>query len=98
SIVMDLGPRFASFRTSQPVSSGAALVVAVELVASAPQASAVTPPPPAAAPDAPAVPATPLPVFGAPRTSIRTIVIDPGHGGEETGVKGAGGALEKDIA
>lgn len=30
--------------------------------------------------------------------SLRTIVIDPGHGGEETGAKGPGGALEKDVA
>ena len=28
---------------------------------------------------------------------IRTIVIDPGHGGEDTGVIGGGGTAEKDI-
>jgi len=27
----------------------------------------------------------------------KTIVIDPGHGGEDTGAKGAGGLLEKDV-
>ena len=44
-------------------------------------------------------PPLPLPVFGAAaRPSIRTIVIDPGHGGDDTGVKGPGGTLEKDVA
>ena len=44
------------------------------------------------------MPATPLPVFGgATRPTIRTIVIDPGHGGEDNGVKGPGGAVEKDV-
>lgn len=28
----------------------------------------------------------------------RTIVIDPGHGGDDTGAKGVGGTLEKDVA
>jgi N-acetylmuramoyl-L-alanine amidase len=32
-----------------------------------------------------------------PRSSIRTIVIDPGHGGDDTGVKSAAGELEKDV-
>jgi N-acetylmuramoyl-L-alanine amidase len=29
---------------------------------------------------------------------LRTVVIDPGHGGADTGAKGPGGALEKDVA
>jgi N-acetylmuramoyl-L-alanine amidase len=45
------------------------------------------------------VPATPLPVFGgAARPTLRTIVIDPGHGGDDIGVKSAGGAMEKELA
>ena len=31
------------------------------------------------------------------RATIKTIVIDPGHGGDETGAEGKGGILEKDI-
>jgi N-acetylmuramoyl-L-alanine amidase len=34
----------------------------------------------------------PLPAVG-----IRTVVIDPGHGGDETGARGTSGTLEKDI-
>ena len=33
-----------------------------------------------------------------PTTGVRTIVIDPGHGGEELGAQGPRGALEKEIA
>lgn len=96
TILLDLGPRFASYRATTPVSSGAAAVLTIELLA-LPGLSTANPPA-ASTPDSPAVPASPLPVFGTPRTSIRTIVIDPGHGGEDLGVKGLGGALEKDVA
>jgi N-acetylmuramoyl-L-alanine amidase len=34
---------------------------------------------------------------GAEPPGLRTIVIDPGHGGEEQGTRGAGGVLEKDL-
>jgi len=33
-----------------------------------------------------------------PEPAVRTVVIDPGHGGENPGARGASGALEKDIA
>jgi N-acetylmuramoyl-L-alanine amidase len=46
------------------------------------RADKATPPPAAAPAEAPAV---------------RTVVLDPGHGGEEVGAKGPGGALEKDV-
>ena len=32
-----------------------------------------------------------------PQETFRTIVIDPGHGGEEVGARGPGGTLEKDV-
>ena len=33
----------------------------------------------------------------APAKTVKTIVIDPGHGGTEEGAKGPGGSLEKDV-
>lgn len=39
----------------------------------------------------------PAPALASPGPGIRTIVIDPGHGGEEVGARGPGGTLEKDV-
>ena len=52
----------------------------------------------AAAPAAPGRPAPPPPLTVEPVASIRTVVIDPGHGGEEEGAKGPAGTLEKHVA
>lgn len=114
TIQMDLGPRFSTFRASPPVSSGAAALLTIELVAataetssaatsaSAPGGATADKPGAPVAPGAavaPGAPAGALPVFGsATRPTVRTIVIDPGHGGDDIGVKGAGGALERDVA
>lgn len=47
-----------------------------------------------AVPTAPTVPALPR---DSVRRAIRTVVIDPGHGGKETGAIGAAGSAEKDL-
>jgi N-acetylmuramoyl-L-alanine amidase len=92
TIQLDLGPRFSSYRTSPPAASGAAALLTIELLAAAADAPAA---PPATAPT---TPAAPLPDFtSGNRPTIRTIVIDPGHGGDDVGVKGPGGAREKDV-
>jgi N-acetylmuramoyl-L-alanine amidase len=51
---------------------------------------------PAASPPPPATPRAAAPQ-APPSAAQRTIVIDPGHGGEEVGAKGPGGTLEKDV-
>ena len=98
TLVVDLGPRFGSFRSSElPAERGAARIV-VDVLATA------TTPPPAGAPGAPggttppaaASDAPPL-LDLAPTGGVRTIVIDAGHGGEEEGAKGPGGTLEKSV-
>jgi N-acetylmuramoyl-L-alanine amidase len=58
-------------------------------------AEPAAPPPPPASPAAPAEPLPPL--LGTPRTVLQTIVIDPGHGGEDAGVRGADGVEEKQV-
>jgi N-acetylmuramoyl-L-alanine amidase len=58
--------------------------------AGAPESVPAPPPPPAPSKD-------PLPPFAASRAVLQTIVIDPGHGGDDNGVKGPNGTLEKQV-
>jgi N-acetylmuramoyl-L-alanine amidase len=57
--------------------------IVIELVA---PAGSVAPPP-----------AAPPPSFDRPEPGLRTVVIDPGHGGDDAGVRGADGIIEKDV-
>ena len=91
TIQMDLGPRFTSYRSSTPISAGASAQLVVELLSAAAESTSSAVPSPAG----PGM--SNLPVFGAPRSSVRTIVLDPGHGGDDTGVKGPNGIMEKDV-
>ncbi len=85
-VAVDLGPRFGSFRSAdQPGERGATRLV-IDIFS--PSGEAPPPPPP--------VESLPLPEF-APAGAVRTIVIDPGHGGDERGARGRAGTLEKDI-
>lgn len=88
AIALDLGPRFASFRASDiPVDASSTRVV-IDLLGAGGSATPAAPAAPAAA-DAP-----PLPVFEGPVTGVRTIVLDPGHGGDEQGAHGPAGTIE----
>jgi N-acetylmuramoyl-L-alanine amidase len=92
TISLDLGPRFGSYRASLvPHDANAELVI--DLVPAAAETPFPAPPRPAA--PAPAGPLAPVPSL--PPPALRTVVIDPGHGGDENGAVGASGALEKDI-
>ncbi len=90
SLVIGVGPRFASFRASDASAGADTSRIVVDLFAAADQTAAPGAPTPA--PMAPEAPPLPLPTPG-----VRTIVIDPGHGGEEDGAKGARGTLEKTL-
>jgi N-acetylmuramoyl-L-alanine amidase len=93
TLAVALGPRFGTFRTaSQAVETTQRLVIDIAAAQTTDQPGAQ---PPAAAPQQP--PEEP-PAFIAPTAPIRTIIVDPGHGGEDEGAKGAGGAKEKDLA
>jgi N-acetylmuramoyl-L-alanine amidase len=97
TIVIDLGPRFASFRAAdQPAPAGGGTRIAIDLMAqteaAAPQP--VTPGQPVPPPN----PEGPPPLLDLPPAGgLRAIVIDPGHGGDDIGAKGAQGALEKTV-
>ena len=96
AITLDLGPRFASFRAAdQPGPAGSARI-AIDLVAQteAPPPAGGQPPAP---PAPPAQPETPPLLDLPPAGGLRTIVIDAGHGGDDTGAKGAQGTLEKNV-
>jgi N-acetylmuramoyl-L-alanine amidase len=94
TMAVDLGPRFAGFRAAnQPVDTTMRIVI--DLVAAQTDAPAVAPPTTVAAPQPPPVDLPPS--FGQPVSAFRTIAIDPGHGGEDDGVKSADGVKEKDL-
>jgi N-acetylmuramoyl-L-alanine amidase len=81
ALILELGPSAATFRTEDEPSR-----VAIELL----------PPGPPPAPP-PTTPTGPLPAIDPLPGMLRTVVIDPGHGGEDAGARGPGGASEKDI-
>jgi N-acetylmuramoyl-L-alanine amidase len=93
TLAVDLVPRFGGLKsTSQPVDNTTRLILDL-----APPPQTETPAQPAA-PNAPPPPPELPPAFGQPVSTIRTVAIDPGHGGEDEGAKGANGAKEKDLA
>jgi N-acetylmuramoyl-L-alanine amidase len=90
TIAIALGPRYASHRatTTQPDAGSGRL--SIEIVPATTDMAPVQQPSPA--PDTRVV----IPTQG-PSTGLRTVVIDPGHGGEELGTQGAKGTHEKEI-
>ena len=54
--------------------------------------------PPAQAPESSAAPAAPAaPVLVPSKGGVQTVILDAGHGGDDSGVRGAGGTLEKQV-
>lgn len=92
AVSIDLGPRFGTYRASDlPADRGAGRIV---IDVTAPQ---TTEPQAPAQPAPPAAPETPPLLDLAPAGALRTIVIDPGHGGAEDGARGRDGTLEKNV-
>jgi N-acetylmuramoyl-L-alanine amidase len=98
TVVIDLGPRFTSFRAAdQPAPAGGGTRIAIDLMAQTepPAAQPGTPP---GQPVPPPNPEGPPPLLDLPPAGgLRAIVIDPGHGGDDTGAKGTKGTLEKNV-
>ena len=90
SVVMTLGPRYASHRVTTSQADAGSGRVTIDLLA--PTTEAAPAPAPSPAPDTRLV----IPTQG-PSSGLRTVVIDPGHGGDEAGTQGPRGTLEKDV-
>jgi N-acetylmuramoyl-L-alanine amidase len=100
TVVVDLAPRLGGFRSAaQPGDTSSRLVI--DLMAPADTAAPSPQAPPAAQPAPPAPSTQPTPdvpfAFGQQPSALHTIAIDPGHGGEDEGVKSATGVKEKDV-
>jgi N-acetylmuramoyl-L-alanine amidase len=89
AIVLDLGPRFVSFKATEAAGERGAGRIVIDV------ASAAEAPPPSTT--TAAEPAEPPPLLDLAPPGLRTIVIDAGHGGDEHGARGPAGTLEKDI-
>ena len=93
TLVVELGPRFGSVKAADAPLDPDGTRITLDLFP-APESTGAAPGAPA--PGAPGAPAPNAPL--APNApSVHTIVIDPGHGGDETGAHGAKGTLEKTI-
>ena len=96
TIELGLGAAFASYRATEQ-REGGQLRLTVDLMATAtPAPSDATAPAPGTEP-AQAAPQE-LPPLLPEATGVRTIVLDPGHGGTEQGARGPSGTLEKNVA
>lgn len=83
TVIIELGPRAAPVQTTaETAEQRTRLTVAL---------SAATPP---AEPERLGPRLPPEPLSG---VHVDTVVLDPGHGGEDVGARGVGGALEKDV-
>jgi len=107
TLAIALAKDFGTFRAATVPMDGASSRLVIDLTAvgappsvpsglaraqaTAPPAQAAPPAPSAARPEVPAALSAPQP------PGVRTVVIDPGHGGDEEGTRSAGGVLEKDL-
>ena len=92
TVAFTTGPRFGAFKVSSQTSDTSMRQTIDIATGSAPQS--------AEAPQLPALSAPPpdlSALTAAGGALIRTIAIDPGHGGDDEGAKGADGTKEKDI-
>lgn len=92
ALVVELGPRFASFRASTSPGDRGAERIVIDLL------SSTTTTPATPDPAAPPAPTDPPPLLDlVPPGALRAVAIDPGHGGTESGARGPSGTLEKEI-
>ncbi len=90
TVTLALGPRYATHRVTAAQADAGSGRLTIDLL---PATTETAPTPaPSPAPDTRLV----IPTQG-PSTGLRTVVIDPGHGGDALGTQGVRGTLEKEI-
>ena len=90
TVVLSLGPRTAMHRVTPSQADAGSGRLTIDLLPATTEAAPT--PAPSPAPDTRLV----IPTQG-PSTGLRTVVIDPGHGGDEIGTQGSRGTLEKEV-
>jgi len=90
SLLVDLGPSAATYRAEDRSPTQ----LHIDLL---PPGPPPPPPPPPPTPVRPVPGADPPPMVEISTPGVRTIVIDPGHGGDDHGATGGGGTTEKDV-
>jgi N-acetylmuramoyl-L-alanine amidase len=97
SLVVVLSPRYMTARAvTSNVDGVTRVAIEVSSATTSTDAPAVTPAAPAPTAAAPTTPGPP-PLLAASRPAVQAIVIDAGHGGEDAGVHGPAGLLEKQV-
>jgi N-acetylmuramoyl-L-alanine amidase len=95
TIEVGLGAAYASYRAAEQ-RDGSQLRLVLDILAATPTPPAETTAPAPGEPPAPGSIETPSPMPES--VGLRTIVLDPGHGGTEQGARGPSGTLEKNVA
>jgi N-acetylmuramoyl-L-alanine amidase len=97
TVALTLGPRYASHRVTTTQADAGSGRITIDLLPSTTDvAAAPTTPPPATTPSPAPDTRLLIPTQG-PATGLRTVVLDPGHGGDELGTQGSKGTLEKEV-
>src|SRR5262245_53670959 len=97
TIAIALNARAGVPRISTTTTNESTRVLVDVPIAAQQETGAPTPaPPPPAPPAAPSAPEAP-PLLGTRTARLQTMVLDAGHGGEDTGVRGPKGTLEKQV-
>ncbi len=99
NVVLSLAQGHGPFRASSVPVDAASSRIVIDLMPAGATPAAIAPPapPPQPPPATPEPAAAPPPMSGASGPALRTVVIDPGHGGDEQGARGPAGTLEKDL-
>ena len=95
-IAIDLGPRFATFRSTESPGVAGGTRIVIEVTGKTTEPAPGSPGAPATPPGVPSPEPPPL-LDLAPPGTLRTVVIDPGHGGADEGSRGPAGGAEKHV-